>query len=230
MWDGIASVPGYSAIRWLDAAFYKAVQVSGATWDDALRYEARAVYSLLSRRFSNWAYAASRFYVTPFSWIDTGPCGCAFESARPPDYVAAQLAAFRRWGTGRTFANYAYRGPDGFDYAPYVQTMRAASRPGIVDSQAPRLSLSSPNATPKHGRASITGTATDDFAVRLIAWRDGLGDEGVAKLTADVGSPDGAAVRWSIAGIPVVGGSNTVWLRAEDIHGLSAVARVRIRG
>jgi hypothetical protein len=108
-WDGMSSVRGYRAIRWIDAIFYKTPHLSEANWDAALQYNTNAVYSLLSRRFSNWKYASSRLHLSPFSWISSG-AGSDFERARDPQYVAKQLAAFRKWGTGREFANYAYNG------------------------------------------------------------------------------------------------------------------------
>src|SRR5437764_12727044 len=65
LWDGLSSVPGYSAIRWLDAVFYKTFHLSGATWDTAFQYNAERTYSYLSRRFTNWAYASSRLQLSP---------------------------------------------------------------------------------------------------------------------------------------------------------------------
>jgi hypothetical protein len=112
LWDGLSGVRGYRAIRWLDAIFYKTAHIAGASWDTALQYNANRIYSLLSRRFSGWSYASSRLYLSPFVWIDEGQS--EFEKARPPVYVAEQLAAFRKWGIGGEFANYAYRGLRGF--------------------------------------------------------------------------------------------------------------------
>jgi hypothetical protein len=223
MWNGMTSVPGYSAIRWFDAWFYKDVGVPGATWDQALQYNARAVYSLLSRRFTNWDYASSRLNLSPFSWIDQGP-HLPFDAARAPAYVAEQLAAFRRWGTGGSFGNYAYNAlTPRFSYAPYASALRDASKPGSVDSQPPQMT---PTGTPqvKGGHASIAGTATDNFAVRVIHWRDDRGDSGTAQLTPDDSTGDPAAVTWKVSGIPVTRRGTRIWLLAQDIKGLSTVA------
>jgi hypothetical protein len=180
---------------------------------------------MLSRRFSGWSYASSRLYLSPFAWIDRGPS--AYAAPRPPAYVAEQLGAFRRWGTGRTFANFVYDGLRGFDYGAYAAALRAAAAPGVVDSQPPSLVVTSPVGAPAHapGRtASISGTATDDMALRSILWRDSQGHSGFAQLTPDLTATDGAAVRWVISGIPVASGGTRVWLRAEDIKGLATVA------
>jgi hypothetical protein len=229
MWDGITSVPGYRAIRWLDAVFYKSPQLTH-DWDEALQYEARAAYSMLSQRMSGWADASSRVDVTPFAWINAGPSD--FERARPPGYVADQLAAFRRWGTGGAFANYSY-GPLGrFDYAPYASAMRAASRPGVVDRTPPRIAIAEPAGTVPLRAAGesfdLSGSASDNFAVRAIRWRDDHGHRGVAVLTPDTASSDGSAVSWSIRGIPLAPGRTTIWLRAVDIKRLSTVTSVRV--
>jgi hypothetical protein len=87
----------------VDGIFNKTPQLSGVSWDAALRYNASAVYSVLSRRFSNWRYASSRLHISPFSWISSGRT--TWEQARAPEHVAAQLDAFRTWGTGRELAN-----------------------------------------------------------------------------------------------------------------------------
>src|SRR5206468_3345107 len=39
-WDGLTSVPGYDAIRFFDATFYKTPHLDGSTWDTALTYNA----------------------------------------------------------------------------------------------------------------------------------------------------------------------------------------------
>lgn len=225
MWNGLTGVRGYRAIRWMDATFYKTVHL-GSSWDEALRYNARAVYSLLSQRLSDWAYAAPRLAVSPFSWIDGGPS--EFERARPPAYVGDQLAAFRRWGVDGEFANFLYKGPRGFDYGPYEQAVRGASKPGNVDSEPPSIAPTGV-ARGAHGSVTLTGTASDNFAVRWIAWRDEEGHEGAAKLVPDTALADGAAVTWTIAGVPASRGpSRSVWLRVEDVKGLSTVTRVSV--
>ncbi len=229
MWDGMTAVRGYGTIRWLEAIFYKSTQVDGESWDDALRYDARAVYSELSQRFSNWDYASSRLDVSPFSWIDPG--SLASEAVRPPAYVAEQLAAFRRWGTGGEFGNYSFRGLNRFDYTPFEGALRSASAPGVVDSTPPTTTITSPTGAPAvvhSDHVDLAGTATDDYAVRVIRWRDGRGHSGTAKLTPDTASPDGALVDWTIDGIPLESGRNTIWLRTEDIHGLGQLVSLDV--
>jgi hypothetical protein len=224
MWDGMTSVPGYSAIRFLDAWFYKEIGLAGATWDQALQYNARADYSLFSRRFSNWSYASSRVQLSPFAWIDADNRQ-AFTRARPPAYVAEQLAAFRRWGMDGRFGNFAFSSLEGsFDYAPYAAGLSAAAKPGTVDSELPQIAVTGSSSQKKGDKADIQGTASDDFAVRVVRWRDEQGHSGTAQLTPDDSAGIGGAVTWKVSGVPVGARSTRIWLLAEDIKGLATVA------
>jgi hypothetical protein len=233
LWDGLSSVRGYRAIRWMDAIFYKTPHLPEATWDSALQYNANAVYSLLSRRFSNWEYASSRLHLSPFSWISEGPS--EFERAREPEEVEEQLAAFRKWGSGGEFANYAYNGLDAFDYTPYVAALRRASTPGRVDSVPPQLTITSRTRTADGRRLILGGVATDNFAIRAVRWRDGTGHSGVMALRWSVeataaSSAVDSRMLWTARDIPVAPGTTTITVTAEDIKGLTTVRTVRVRG
>jgi hypothetical protein len=236
LWAGLSSVPGYAAIYWLDAIFYKAPHI-GRDWSVALQRNANGVYSELSRRFPSWPYAASRLHVTPFSWISDGPSDSRFDDARDPAYVAAQLAAFRPWGTGGMFANYAYRGPSAFDYTPYADAMRRASTPGVVDQEPPRLSVTAPaGAGPidaSADRIDIEGTAHDNFAIRVVRWYDGHDRFGTAKLVWEPEDPVGQGsrwiTRWRISGAPLSPGENRITVVAEDIKGLATLHTLKVR-
>jgi hypothetical protein len=235
LWDGISSVEGYSAIRLLDALFYKTYHLSGATWDTALQYNANRVYSYLSRHFSNWSYASSRLHLTPFAWIDSG--STPFERARTPQEVAAQLDAFARWGIGGSFANYAYQGLGTvFDYGPYEAAMRRASTPARVDQQPPSLELTVP-ATPRvpAGKTiDLRGSANDDFAIRAVRWSDDHGRQGVAKMTwtyaGDMRSGWKGVTHWQIDGLTVAPNAGHLTITAEDIHGLARDLRLSVVG
>jgi len=236
LWAGLSSVPGYAAIRWFDSIFYKTPHIGG-DWSVALEDNANSTYSVLSRRFPNWAYASSRLHVTPFSWIDEGPTDSRFDDARDPDGVANQLAAFRDWGAGGSFGNYAYSEPAAFDYAPYTDVMRRASTPGTVDAEPPALSVASPagertiDATGDH--LEIAGTAHDNYAIRVVRWYDAKDRFGTAKLVwkpQDSLSPDRAWVtQWRIRGVPLSPGTNRITVVAEDIKGLATVRTLTVR-
>jgi hypothetical protein len=134
---------------------------------------------LLSRSLSNWDYASSRMYLSPFSWIDPGPATSDFDDARPPAYVRDQLLAFRKWGMGGEFANYVYsENLETFDYSPYVAAMQEASSPAAVDSEAPTLQVSPVT------DSRITGTAHDNLAVWSVRWEDDGGAWGMARTWA----------------------------------------------
>ena len=50
-WNGMTSVDGYSAIRFLDESLYKGPNVPGASWTAALSYDANSWFALMSRSF-----------------------------------------------------------------------------------------------------------------------------------------------------------------------------------
>src|SRR4051794_808169 len=175
-WDGLLSAGGYGAIRLIDATFYKSPQVG--TWDNALQYNANRLASLFSRRLSNWQYASSRLFVSPFSWIDPGPSSSAYDDARPPAYVKEQLLAFRRWGMGGEFANYVYGDHlSTFDFSPYVSPMQEATPPAAVDSVDPTLTVTS-QITSAGPPPTIEGTAHDNLAIWAVRWHDDRGGSG----------------------------------------------------
>jgi len=232
-WDGLSSVEGYGTIRLADSTFYKAPFLG--TWETAFQYAYNNLFSYLSRRLSNWSYASSRLFLSPFSWINSGPAASEFDDARPPAYVAAQLAAFRKWGMGREFANYSYGGLSDFNYAPYVSAMRAASTPGVVDASPPGLTVNPVRAGTSRPMASLAlaGTATDNLAIRLIRWENGRGGSGTAQLTWEVLSGDYRSgykwrTRWSVPAIPLVPGANRITVTVEDIKGLATTRVIEI--
>jgi hypothetical protein len=231
-WDGLSSVNGYGAIRLFDATFYKTPHVG--TWDSALNYHYNRLYGYLSRRLSNWSYAAGRFHVSPFSWIGPGPCGCAFEQPRPPDYVAKQLMAFRKWGTGGEFADYSHARLGTFDFSPYVSTMSAASTPAVVDTEAPALGVEAAG-TARTANAStrLQGTSGDNLAVRVVRWASDRGHRGVARTTWKVTSGDARSgysgqTSWEIPNLPLEPGDNRITVTAEDIKGLTRSSTVTV--
>jgi hypothetical protein len=219
-WDGLTSVDGYGAIRLIDAIFYKSAHIG--SWDSALQYNANRLAGLLSRRLSNWDYAASRVFLSPFSWIDPGPSTGDFDDARPPSDVGDQLLAFRKWGMGGEFANYVWNENLGtFDYSPYVGAMQEASTPAVVDSQAPTLEISS--ARPAGRRTRVEGIARDNLAVWAIRWRDDRGAHGAARswaqLAYDPASGDAWETGWSFPGADLSPGATRVRITATDIKG-----------
>jgi len=214
-WDGMTSIDGYGAIRFFDSIFYKAPHRGG--WDSALTYNANQVLAAFSRHFSNWDYASERVFISPFSWIDAGPRP-GFEEARSPEHVAEQLLAFRKWGMGGEFANYAYAPLSDFDYAPYADAMQAASTPGTVDGVAPTLELTDDTGP------TIEGTAHDNLAIRAVRWRDDRGRSGVATMDWEIldGDYDSGyqwQTRWSIPTADLSPAATRLELTAEDIKG-----------
>ena len=177
---------------------------------------------MFSRRLSNWAYASSRIDWDPFAWINSGPS--SFSCARSPQEVAAQLAAFRKWGTGGAFVNFAYGGiQSSFDYTPYVPGMQAAATPGTVDTQPPSATLGIPART--GASVVFSGSATDNFAVRDVRWRTPSGASGAATMTWTVISGTySTGYQWRMdwsAAVPASPGTQ-VTLTFEDVKGLQS--------
>jgi hypothetical protein len=234
-WDGLTAVDGYSAVRFVSAVFYKTTHLAGASWDTAFTYQYNRLFALLSRRLSNWSYAADRIFESPFVWIDAGTTG--FEAARSPSYVAEQLDAARRWGMGGEFANFAFNPLDKFDYRPYVSGMRSATRPGVVDSHAPDLTIAKP-APPStdagaDGTVKLSGSATDNLAVRVVRWRTDEGKAGTARMTWTVSAGDPQVgwswrIDWVADRVPVHLGTTTITMEAEDIKGLTTRRTVSV--
>jgi hypothetical protein len=223
LWDGLTSVPGYAALRIYDHYFYKTP--SPGTWETALQYNQNRVYAMFSQRLSNWAHASSRIHVSPFGWIDNGPSTSTWDDAKPVDYVAEQLRAFRKWGMGGEFGVYSYNGLAGFNYTPYDAAMREASTPATVDAEAPGLTATR-GADPAAGQASFRGTATDNLAIRDVRWSRAGGPSGSARMTWKVNSGDYKTgykwqMDWVIPSVALVPGENRVTITAEDIKGVT---------
>ena len=72
---------------------------------------------------------------------------------------------------GGAFAIFSYEHLGSFDYTPYTAAMREAAGPVASDDQRPTLVVQSVQRT---GRGVVlSGTATDDTAIRAVSWRAG---------------------------------------------------------
>ena len=229
-WDGMTSVSGYRAVRFLDSTFFKGIHLSG-TWDTALQYNANRLYATFSRRFSGWDHAASRVHVLPFAWVDHTHEEWPYRP-REPEFVEEQLRAFRRWTTDGEFFNFVFNTPlSKYDYSPYLSALRAASEPGPVDTTPPTLTV-----TPVSGGAptvTLSGTAADNLAVRSIRWKTSSGASGTAQMTWEGSGGPGRGYEWHMewrGEIPLKGGSNTITVTAEDIKGLTTSTEVVVTG
>ncbi len=230
LWDGMTTPNGYESIQFLNAIFYKTPHITDATWDTAYMYEYNRFFAMLSQRLSNWAGAADRVSETPFVWISNGSTD--FEAAKDPPYVADQLAAARRWGMERTFANYTYDSLKSFDYGPYVAGMRAASKAGVVDDVPPRIQVDQPTVAPAAKDTSLTGVAMDNQAVRVVRWKTDDGRTGAARMEWDSRGDPAAGWTWQMTwkadGVPLHAGVNRIEVSVEDIKGLFAIQTVTV--
>jgi hypothetical protein len=225
-WDGLTSVEGYHAIRFMNAIFYKTAHLNRATWDAALQFDLSRSFAFLSRRLSDWSYASSHILISPFAWISSG--STSFESAQSPEYVAEQLTAFRRWGMGE-FANYVYGSLSSFDYGPYAAGLRAASAPGPVATNAPALEITS--ATRDADSVVLSGTATDDFAVRSVRWVTSSA-AGAAVMSWTITGGDEqhgwqARTEWS-ARVPIDDRTQTITVAVESTKGIATVTDIAV--
>jgi len=228
-WDGMTSAPGYDSIQFVNAIFYKTQHITDASWDNAYTYEYNRFFAMLSQRLSNWSEAADRVSESPFVWISSGSTD--FEAARDPGFVTDQLAAARRWGMERQFANYASDNLQTFDYGPYLPGLKAASKPGNVDDVPPRI-LVDPTPPGATKETSLTGTAMDNQAIRVVSWKTDDGHTGAATMEWDSRGDPASGWTWQMAwkadGIPLHSGVNTIEVSAEDIKGLFAIQTVTI--
>lgn len=187
-WGGIVDAGGFSAIRFFDPIFYKSWQIGGQ-WDAALAYNIAGVRNTLSKRWANWAYAETRFFISPFAWIDPGPSAGEFDDARPPAYVAAQLTAFHKWGEGNTFGLYTQHIDErDFDYTPYVPALQAASTPdGAAPASEKRLPTSDDRSIVGRdaGKAPAMHVTPKMEVARLERVATGLHDPTDAAFAAD---------------------------------------------
>jgi hypothetical protein len=213
-WDGMTSIEGYGALRYVNHLFYKSTHIP-VGWNEALRYDANRFYAILSRRLSNWDYASSRMFWSPFSWLDPGPNDSSFDDARPRAYVANQLHAFRKWTTGGEFANFVYSGLRNAEYERYEDAMRAASRDGIVDRENPTLQITSRTHASRPPNR-ISGIAKDNLAIRAIRWRDHRGGRGVARMTWNARQRE---TKWAFPATALAPDATRVTITAEDIKG-----------
>ena len=229
-WDGMTSVEGYGAVRFIQALFYKTPHVG--TWDSAFQYELNSFHAMASRRFSRWGYASSRIYLSPFAWLNGNVATEGrFTAPRPPDYVASQLAAFHKWGMGRELANFCYGGLKSFDYEPYLPALRLAATPSVVDVEPPRLTITSPAPGATHETEAhsidLAGSANDNLAIRAVRWWNGK-QSGAAQMNWQINSGDDRIgykwqMNWTARGIPLLPGQNRIRIEAEDIKGLKSV-------
>jgi hypothetical protein len=236
-WNGMTSVDGYSGIWFYDETFYKDTGLSGGTattWNSALTYEYNSIFSLFSQEFSNWSYAADHIYVSPSAWID-GPQTSegSWTAPRPASYVATQLQAFRDWGMGGEFADFAYQPLGSFDYSPYVSAMQSASAPGTAETTSPTLAIRNEQTT--GNVVTLSGTASDSFAVRDVSFTTSSGDSGaaIANWQIDSGGYSEGYVghtNWSIPSIGLSPGENTITVTAENIHGLTTSETIEVSG
>jgi hypothetical protein len=235
-WDGLTRVEGFRSIRFLNATFYKIPHLGD--WDVAYTYQYNRLFAFLSRRLSNWDYAAGRIFETPFVWINAGQR--PFEAARSPEHVEEQLLRARHWGMGRLLADYAYGDLEKFDYGPYEPAMREASRPDAVDREPPEISVSTSASPSEDGRMDLAGTATDNMAIRWVRWKTDAGASGTAEMiwtpaVDDASFPklQSATGLWemqlNMPGIPVRPGRNLITVTAEDIKGLRTREVVVVR-
>ena len=235
-WNGLTAADGYAEILFLDATFFREPGIPGASWDAALQYEDNSLFAELSQKLSNWAYASSRIGISPFGWIDQDPEEGSYGTARPPQYVASQLAAFRRWSMDGTIGIFSSDGLGGFDYTPYLAGMRAATKPGGTDNHRPQLTAGQPEIRTgprKVLTVLLKGTAVDSSAIRAVYWHADSGKAGGAarmvwkRGTGGVKTGWVWTMDWSLAA-SVPEGTKSIEVAAVSIKGPIAVAKISL--
>ena len=229
-WNGLTSVEGYRAIRFLNATFYKTPHLG--TWDAAFSYHYNRLYAMLSQRLSNWDYAADRVFESPFVWISEGTI--RFEAALSTRLRGGAARRGTPLGDGQDVRRLRVRR----DRQLRLRTVRAgdarreqARRRG---SRAPELEVGSPSRSASN-RVDLSGTASDNLAIRYVRWRTDAGTTGVAEMTwvPGVGNPlvgQPGEMEWVASGIPIGEGKHSITVTVEDIKGLSRTKTITARG
>lgn len=233
-WNGLTAVRGYDQIRFLDASFYKDTGVAGTGWGPALTYSVNNMYGVLSRRLSNWRYAASRVTVSPFAWIDgTTTSGNDWGRARDPQYVADQLSECAKWSPNGDFAIYSNLRLGQFNYQPYAAAMREAAQTAATPTSGnPALRVDLSSVAVQHGSVTATGLTHDPLAIKVVRWASD-GSTGTARLVwQPTGGSSQTGYRWHTvwtithAPMPSATGHLTVW--ATDISGRVSALRILV--
>lgn len=232
-WNGLTQINGYRSIRFLDASFYKDPGASGASWQGALSYSTNAWYSVMSRNFRNWAYAAPRVAVTPFAWIDGDAASeGSWAQPRSPSYVTGQLAALTQWAPDGDFAIYSYDPLGQFDYGPYRQAiLNAAASPVTAATDGPQLTVDSSSA--RHARRTLVlrGSVQAAKAIRYVDWHAGR-QHGAATMNWVPTSGNPATgytwhTQWAARGVPA--SAKRLTICAVDLDGQAASRHLVIR-
>ncbi|MGH9347059.1 MAG: beta strand repeat-containing protein [Vicinamibacterales bacterium] len=99
--------------------------------------------------------------------------------------------------------------------APLTFTIGSAS-----DTTAPSLTIGSPAGavTVTTGTIAVSGTASDNVGVTQVSWTNNRGGSGTASGTTS----------WSVAGVPLQSGTNTITVTARDAAGNTRSASVTV--
>jgi len=86
------------------------------------------------------------------------------------------------------------------------------------DANAPTVTITVPTSSPTFVTgnatlATLSGTASDDSGISLVEWRNNNGAY----------APAGGTTAWSVSSIPLVGGTNTIDVRATDLGGSTSI-------
>jgi hypothetical protein len=233
-WNGMTNVSGYSAIRFHDSVFYKTAHIG--SFDTGIAYDMNRLFAYASRNWSNWDYLASRYFISPFIWIDQNLVSEPFSRYRGDGYVADQLATFRKWGMGGEFWQFSYSGILPIDakwnYSPNVPALRAAAQPGVVDAAAPSLTVTAPPATTTAGNLTLNGHTTDNMAIHYVQWTNSRGGSGNAAMTWQaLSGSHSTSYQWRMNftdTIPLQRGENVITVTSYDIKGVKTTKTVTV--
>lgn len=109
--------------------------------------------------------------------------------------------------------------------------MQAASTPGVVDSEAPSLTVQEPRNSGE--KVNLAGVATDNLAMRAVRWEVADGTSGAARMAWKVKGGSYSSgyeweMTWTADGIPLKRGQNRITVTAEDIKGLTTTRTVSV--
>lgn len=97
-------------------------------------------------------------------------------------------------------------------------TSRAQLRVRLSDQIAPVVTVISQGPATTKGAITVAGTASDNFGVVSVTWRNNRGGSGQATGTT----------AWKIASIPVLSGSNEITITVRDLAGNSGSSVLKV--
>lgn len=195
--------------------FHEAIYYRGGCTVGARQMDHNGFPAVCARDWSHWKDVHDRIGLEAFIWIDRGVPGTQpSEQPYSPATFASQGINYRNWGVvlrgggRRIWQSFEYHALDlpnrtldvapnvwDADYQPELVTM---STPAVIANNLPSLTISTPadGSTVGTTTVAVTGTASDDFGVSAVTWKNV--DNGAVFVLTVGGAPSGGTYKLAI--------------------------------